>query len=735
MPYADNYTSDFERSNAATSGDSSSKASSARAILRFVQRRLVLILACAIGFTVIAGVFGMVVKPRYVGQAVVMLGVNHDNMAQTNPALTQDVPVSPEIVRSELDVIQSRTVTDMVIKKLNLANDPEFNPTNGSFLAKLKAKNLSPEDQAKRRSDAIEEKVLGNLKADNDGRSFGIHVSFTSHDPNKAALIANTFAEQYLAHQLAVKTQLTQNASQWLESRMAGLKDKVTESEQAAADFRANNHLITVGDGAAIDRQTLASQQLGELNSQLVEAKANTYQAEARLRAAQTSSGATGAGGAATEILASPLIQTLRGQEATLQSTEADLLSRYGPLHPKVISVQAQKRDLEAKIADETQKIMGGLSAEVYAARAKQSAIQATINGLVGRVSTEADQKVTLDELDRQADTNRQLYEAFLLRSSQVAEQTTLQVPDATIVAVAKPPLVAAFPKKKILLIAGLILGTIVGFLVAYMIEFLDPTFRSLEQVERSTNLHVIGLVPDVRTLTKLSPENYIVGKPGSQFAESLRSAWADITSHYKGGAIRTLAVTSATQGEGKTTLSLSLARMLALGGHRILLVDGDMRRSKIGPALGMAAKAGGLAALLAGEKTLAEVAQVDPSVKSLTLLLSDGAILNAQELLSSDRLAEFIAAAAEQFDLVIFDTPPAGAVSDAAVISRLADVTVFVTQWAKVPETEVNRAIRQFKSAGGRISGVALSQVKVNEYRKYVDGYNPDLYSAYFVN
>ncbi len=270
---------------------------------------------------------------------------------------------------------------------------------------------------------------------------------------------------------------------------------------------------------------------------------------------------------------------------------------------------------------------------------------------------------------------------------------------------------------------------------MAYLIEYLDPTFRSPEQVENSTKIHVAGLIPDLRTTTQMLPQNYILEKPGSQFAEALRSAWADITSQSRKDATRSITVTSTTQNEGKTTFSMALARMLAASNQRVLLVDADLRFPKIAKALNVPAKNGGLAAFLSGDKPFADVAQPDPQVKGLTIMPADRATSGAQELLSGDALAKLIRAAGEHFDVVIFDTPPAAAVSDAAIISRLTDMTIFVTRWGKVSETEVNRAIRQFKSAGGRISSMVLSQVNVGEYRKYVDGYNPDLYSDYFVN
>lgn len=282
---------------------------------------------------------------------------------------------------------------------------------------------------------------------------------------------------------------------------------------------------------------------------------------------------------------------------------------------------------------------------------------------------------------------------------------------------------------------AGVILGAMLGLLVALLIEYLDPTFRSSFQIERSLNTHVVGLLPDLRATTKSRPEDYVLERPNSLFTESLRIAWTDLNSRIQNGGVKTIVITSTAQSEGKTTYCLCLARMLASGGRKVLLIDADMRRPNIGATLGMEPRNGGLPAYLSGEKPLSQIVQVDAKVSNLYLMLSNNGVVTAPDLLSGSKLTELLEGKAAEFDLVILDTPPAGAVADASLISRIADFTLFVMQWGRVPETEVARAICQFKSSGGHVDGVALTQVNLAKYRKYVDGYSTDLYSSYYFN
>jgi capsular exopolysaccharide synthesis family protein len=723
------FTSDFE-GVLLSQANTPPKGADVRAIVRFFQRRIILILAITLGTAAFMTSLALLAKPRYVAETVVLLGTSSANVADAE-SVTKDVQVSPEIVRSELDVIKSREVVERVIQQLNLANDPEFNPAASKLsLAYWRNKDMPAAERAKRRRAAMEENVLGRLEVDNDGRSFGLHISFMSDDPNKAALIANTFAEQYLARQLEQKYSLASKAGSWLDSRLSDLRSEATTADKATADFRATAGLDTVGDSLDNNKETVAAHQLNDLNAALTEAKTNLYQAESRLQAAQSAGQDN-----APEVQSSPVIQNLKSQEGALRQSKAELLTRYGPEHPQVMRVDAQAKEVHAKIQDEAHKIMQGLGADVVAARSKLTAIQRTLSGLSGQVSGESRARVTLNDLERQAEAKNALYEEFLKRSSQVAQQTTLQIPDAKIVAAAKAPIVATFPKKKILILAGFTLGGMLGVLVAMLIEYMDPTFRNSAQIERSLNTHVIGLLPDLRATTALRPENYVLERPNSLFTESLRIAWTDLNSQVKGAGVRSVAITSTAQSEGKTTYCLCLARMLATGGRKVLLVDADMRRPNIGAALGLEPRNGGLPAYLSGEKPLSQILQADSKVENLYLLLSNSGTVSAAELLSNRELTELIDTHLSEFDLIIFDTPPAGAVADAALISRSTDFTLFVMQWGRVPETEVARAIRQFKSSGGHVNGVALTQVNLNKYRKYVDGYSTDLYSSYYLN
>jgi len=488
---------------------------------------------------------------------------------------------------------------------------------------------------------------------------------------------------------------------------------------------------IEVGD----DGQTIAARQMEDINNQLSEARGATSQAEARLRAAQDMLKSNSSLDGVAAVLSSPLIQSLQEKAAEMRRNEAEMASKYGPLHPKMIDAHAQYKDLQSKIAEEVQKVVAGLSNEVDIARAKETTLEAQLQKQEERAGVEMKDSVALRQLQREADANRTLYESFLNRFKETAQQADLQIPDSRIIARADIPVSPAFPKKSLFMVAGAMIGAVLGFILAYLVEYFDRGFRSAAQVEQTTGIAVVGLVPDLRGVTTQAPEDYVLEKPTSAFGEALRTVRTAIHFSNVDHPPKVVMITSATPEEGKTTFCLSLARALAKGGSRILLIDADLRRSRIGQAMGLNAVKGGLAALLAGNQKFADVVVPDPLISALHVIAAEGKTPNAQDLLGSNQMQALVEEAARQYDLVIIDTPPVLAVSDAAMVARIADTSIFLVRWAEVSQDLVAQALKQLNVYNCKVAGIVLTQVDLGEHAKYADGYYQGNYNEYYAD
>lgn len=704
-----------------------------RFFVRFLNRRRNIIAGIAGVVTVLALLVAFMLPPRYRAEAIVMLDVRQTNVANLEAVLS-GLPADSAVVRSEIDVISSRAMIGRVIDKLNLLADERYNTRlKSGFFASFGfgGDKLLPEAHDKLDRIAVADELARKLNVSNDGRSYAIVISFVSGDAAEAARIANAFADSYLVDQLETKFEATERANAWLNERLQKLKQQVEAAEKAVADFRRANNLTEVAG------TTLTAQQLGEVNSKLVEARATRSQAGARLRGAQEMQKGRGGVEAVADVLTSQLIQKLREQESEVRRQLAELSNRYGDRHPTIINKRAELRDLQSKIGEETQKIIQGLANEVAIAKAKEDALQEELKRLEAQAGAGSLADVTLRQLEREAESNRALYQNYLNRFKQVADQESLQEADARIISRADAPQSPYFPGKILFLLVGLVAGGGLGVCVAFLTEYFDRGFRGAAQIEQATGLAAIGVVPGLKNTTDRAPEDYVLDKPMSSYSEALRSVRTAIHFSNVDAPPKTVMVTSSLPGEGKTALCMSLARSLALAGNKVLLIEADLRRPRIAKAFGVSKEEGDIVQLVAGGKTFEQVVRKDED-SGLHYIVAHGRTPSTQDLLGSRHMAALLKSCAAAYDLVIIDTPPVLAVSDAAMVARHVDTCVFVVRWAKTPRDVAAQAIRQLAGFNVRLAGAVLNQVDLEAHAKYGygdQGYYYGRYREYYSN
>lgn len=703
-----------------------------KSLVQLFNRRKGVMIQIVLATIIFGMLLAFVLPPRFEATAIVMLDVRRTevvNMEDVMSGLRPDAAV----VRSEMDIIRSRTMIGRVVDKLNLVNESAYNfslkPDPLAALSNLFKK--SPQDDKISQRAGVIDEVERLLDVSNDGRSYAIKITFKAPTPTDASRIANAFADAYLVDQLEAKYEATQRANTWLNERIGKLKENVETADKAVADYR-REHNLTQSNGT-----TVASQQLGEINSQLVAARAERSQAEARLRGARQMAASGGGVEAVADVLSSELIQKLREQESEVRREIADMSMRYGDRHPTIINKRAELADLNNKIREEVQKIVASIANQVDVARAKENSLAGELARLEGRNNVDSAASVTLRQLEREAEANRTLYENFLNRFKQTSEQQELQQADARIISAAEPPVKQSFPNPFMFFILSLLMGIGLGGATAYLIEYFDRGFRGATQIEQLTNHPAIGLVPSLKGTTEKSPEDYILEKPLSSYSEALRSIRTAIHFSNVDKPPKVVMFTSALPGEGKSTLCMSLCRSLALAGNKVLMIEADLRRPRIRKALKAPEGAPGLQAVLSGEKPLKEAVLVDkPS--GLRYIISAGKTPSPQDLLGSHQMKRLLEICAEQFDLVVIDTPPIMAVSDAAIVGRIADASVFVVRWAETPRDVAVSAIKQLTNVNVRLAGVVLSQVDLDQHARYGygdQGYYYGRYREYYSN
>jgi polysaccharide biosynthesis transport protein len=731
-----------------------------RSILGMLRRRKSVIFGTVAAVLLVTLLVLIQLTPRYTSSAELMLNTRQQNVVDIETVVS-GLDVDPGSfqtgVQSEINIINSRSLARRVVEKLGLMQDPEFNSSlrqpsaldyiNPLYWAESAARwamtalglgaeeepaNQDPptaEEEENAAMSAVISSFLGHLNVSNDRRSYSIFVNFTSEDPEKAAVIANAVADQYLVDQLEAKFEATRRATSWLNERLADLREKVKESETALQEYREKANLI---DNQG---QTVSAQQLSELNSQLILARTERAQAEARLRRVRELV-KTGGVESSPDVLASPLIQRLREQEADLQRQQAELSGRYGERHPTMINLKAEVRDLRSKIDAEVNKIVLSLANEVEVARARESTLASNLASIQQNVGELSKASVRLNELQREADANRALFETFLARFKETSNQDQIIQPDARIISGAETPLAPSFPRKKVILALALGISLFLGVFLALLIERLDNGFRSAEQVERLTGVPGLGMIPAVRASRKSPPQDYLLQKPTSAYAEAIQSVRTALHFSNVDHPPKVILVTSALPEEGKTTFAVSLARLAARSGLKVVLVDADMRRPKVARLLGLESDAG-LRELLAGDALIPGVLHKDePS--GMHIIPSQPDTPGPQDLLGSRRMRDLVRQMSSLYDLVVIDSPPIMAVSDAIVLSGLADATLMMVRWETTPREVTISAVRQLRQSGGRIAGAVLTRVNMRKHARFSygdSGYYYDKYKGYYAN
>jgi succinoglycan biosynthesis transport protein ExoP len=693
------------------------------------QRRI--IFACIAIITAISAAVVLQLTPRYTAQSSILLDTRKTQVIDLQSVIS-GLPPDNAVVRSEIEVLRSPALAMAVAQKLDLVALPEFNPrlrppSLGATLrqsADAMIENLKPllgiapekpavetdPDPAKSALLTAALILRGEMDATNDGRSYVINIKVTSQDPKLAAALADAYADTYFQAQLDAKFEAVRRANDWLNDHLTRLRQDVEAADRAVQTFRAEHNL------AEAKGETVTTQQLAEVNSQLILAAADRAQKEASVRQLRDQLRA-GNVEAAIQVLNSPLILELRKQESELLQKQAQLATRYKPAHPAMINIKAQIQDLDQKIHLEIDKIVHALEGEAAAARARESSLRDSLTQVEKSTNAQSEVEVRLHELQRQADSSRLLYENFLNRFKQTSTQEDIQQPDARLIAAAIVPGAPSYPRTRLLVGVAFVASVLIGILAAFGMERLDNCFRTPDQVEKLAKVPALGLVPTLKT--RGPPHEVIVASPMVPYSEAIRTIRTALRYSDIDHPPKVVLVTSALPSEGKSMTSLSLARSVARSGGRSLLIDCDLRRPSVARAMKLDDKLGLLSLFDDAGMDFRAALQVDqPS--GMHVLTAASGTANPQDLLGSNRMRELIAALRPHYDFIVLDTPPILGASDALILSHIADTTLFLVRWGQTPRPVVLGALTSFRANGGTLAGVVLTRVDLRKHATY---------------
>ena len=666
-------------------------------------------------------------------------------------------------MRTELDVIASRSMAERVLDhmppeevKLLIDDGAKATPlaafTNSQWprivgfasrlmpgLAPVVAAGGGTSAPLSPTRDELVNLVLSGLKVSNDGRSYTIHVGFASPHAELASQMANLYAQQYLANQMDLKSGATARAITWLDQRIQELHGQLSSAGGAVDAFRKNAGIL------GSNNSTVVSQQIADLTAQLAIARAQRLDAESQLRTVQSQLQSNGNLDALADILSSQVVQSLRAKQADLARQQAQLNSQYTSKYPGTKSIQSDINGLNAQIRAEINLAVKNLTSQVAIASGKEQELSANLANLEHQLGQGGEAELKLQQLQRDADGTRAAYDAYLARFKEISEQQQLQTPDGYLISAATQPDSPTYPRSSSVILLGVIIGAVGGIALAFLRGMFDRRLHSVAQVEDATGLPVVAVMPAFSRFSLSRPEDQVLDRRGTQYDEALRMTWAavilgkeqysrsselmPINSGFHQTRRRRRVVstgivvlaTSSVPNEGKTTFCVSMARSLASDGHRVLVIDGDLRKPGVAKSFG-GAGVGRLTELLNGDIDLPEAIQIDPrsGAHYLAAEIEDS---HPQDVLNSIRTEIILDKARRVYDIILVDTPPILVAADAAIIAKFCDHNLFFIRWASTTRERVVAGLRRLMLYNVKVSGSVFSHVNMRRYAQYSTG------------
>lgn len=671
---------------------------------------------------VFATLYAFIKNPVYRAESMIQItpqgqdGINLESlmMGGVNDSLT---------IKSEIDILKSRKIVKRVIDKLNL--DKNIKSHEDKYTSRL----TNPEDIVAYEN--LIAGVLSNTKIVSNPSSYTVKVQYYHENPVFAAEVANALVDEYLGEQLEVKFDSVRRVNEWLNVRVKSLKNQLKESERSVQVFKEKNDIVESLRGS-VDEQKMT-----DLNTQLIIASSERAQAKAKLENVlklnkkQKSDSSNNikdgniseslVGDSSFEVLSSPIIQRLKQEETEVMRKKADLGNRYGPKHPDMININAELQDIRNKLESEVRNITNSLRSDVAIAKAKENNLKQQINKLKGKLNINNKIHIQLAELEREAEANRVLYESFLSRFKELSESQDYAQPVARIISEAEAPIYPAYPRRKLIIFVAIIFGGMLGCGVVLSLQYFDFGIKNVHDLEKVTTLPIIGVLPKISYDGKLS--DYCIEKQKSRYAESLRSILTFLHTYRKDRACepKTILITSSMTQEGKTLTSVSLARLKALSGKKVLLIDADMRLSYVADLFDKKVKYG-LQDYLVGKIDADKIIYKDEKT-GLDFIASHESTINSQELLSSNRMLKLLSKVYDEYDLIVIDSPPVVAISDALRLSHIVDVTLCLVRAGETKKRLFNMALKQFELNNIIPTGVIMTFADLSKGSGYYYG------------
>lgn len=671
-----------------------------RFYLHLVRKRWKLIAAIAAAILAVAWFWTLLVTPFYT--STVRIQVDREGKVVERGETSTNQFGDIEAMKTQYELLQSRNMAERVVAIANLAADATVAPDTSSLLASLfRGKRDEPDTPPPTAN--IGATVAGVL----NGRvvkpvpgSRLIDISYSDPSPARAQKVAGAFGQAFINFNLDKRLEANAYAKSFLDDQTKQLKVRLQESEKAMLEFAEKEKIIASSPSG--DKASISEANLQQANAAYSAALQERIKNEQLWRQVEKSTGVT-----LPQLLNNKIIDDLRAKRNEISREYKEKSATFQPGYPIMVDLRSRIAEIDHQIAVEVKTVKDSLKGAYEASLNQESELKKQLDNL--KVDTLDLQKrsIQYNILRREVETTRTLYESLLQRYKEVDVAGGVGVNNVFIVDNAETPTTPSFPVKTKILAITLIGGLAAGFGVALLLDKIDDILHSVEQIETHSGLVPLGIIPIT--------ENYQgeINNPRSALSESYRSLCTTLQLTTTSGLPRSILITSAMPGEGKSSTSAAIAQHFAATGLKTLLIDADLRNASLHKKLGLQNFIG-LSNYLTNSATITDsIAQT--SVNHLYFMSSGPLPPNAGELLGSSRMRNLLEKASGAFDLVIVDAPPVMGLADAPLLTRSVATTLFAVAAGQTRIGPLKSALKRLKITRAHLIGVVVTKYNTN--------------------
>jgi polysaccharide biosynthesis transport protein len=707
--------------------------------------------AAIVGGALLLSVLYTLVAPKVYKSEVILevLGFNQDFMNSKEVDPTTNQATGDEWIETQTKLLKSPPVVQRTAQVLGpkvpgaIAADQGLIGTMRGWIGQSPA--ATPAE-----GEAVVLNMLDNSKVKIDGTSDLITLTVLGPDPQLTADTANTLTQQFIEHAADARGGTAENTNKFLSAQLDDARKKLQDSENDLQNYARQTGIVIPSES----QESVAADRLREIQTDLQKAEADQADTEAQVEVSHNNPSE-----AMPQVLDDPTLRDNRARLADLRRQLSDLSVTLTPANYKIQQLQAQIADLEQQSAHQRANIIKRLGVQNSATERRKQLLSQAYNQQLGVVSDQSVKEVRYNILKKEVDANRDIYQSMLQRVKEASIVAALRSSDVRIVSPGTPSATPYRPSLALNLSLGLLLG--IAFSTCYILlrERNDASLRSPGQSVRHLNVPELAVIPSARigsseriplTLRNLSgvtaltetKNSLSIGKSTlvdkdmvqwcqdeTMMADAYRSAITSILlSRVNGVSPRVILVTSPRPKAGKTTTVANLGISLAEIGRRVLLVDGDLRRPRLGKLFGLQFATGLSDALLdngSGSITLDSVIRTSP-VPGLSVLPGGSEPANISKLLHSTYLDSLIETARSEYDFVLIDSPPMMGMADARLLSRNADGVILISRAGETSPEQLAEARERLADDGTPVIGTILNGCDLRiEDPSYVAGYN----------